>query len=1009
MGKRRSMMSAARKNVSTIAAGKPFARILAMSLLAEAEAAGRSEDLGRTIILLPTRRACHVLREAFLNVQQGRALLLPRMQPIGDLDEEELSLSIAGQDAGAQMLSLPPAIAPMRREILLARLIQARAEQQGVPQNPEQNLGLARALAQLVDQVHTENLDLSALGALVPDMFAAHWQITLNFLEIISLHWPEILKAEGAIDPADRRNRLILALADLWEKSPPPQRIIAAGSTGSIPATARLLSVIAGMERGCVILPGLDRGLDDESWGALGETHPQYGFKHLLAYIGLERHQVTDWAAAVYIEPKAQQKEEPRRILAREIMRPAATVENWIALAGDENAQEEMRGALRGLSLLTCENERKEAESIAILLRQSVEQPDKTACLITPDRNLALRVASACRRWGIEIDDSAGKSLDKTPQGVFFLLVMQAVQSGFSPSALLAFLKHPFCRFAGGEAELTALDLALRGPVPAAGFAGLVRHVAMQQYLEADKKDLALRMLERLENVFAPFLDICAKGCVSMPEYLRGHIALCEALALDLDLWEDAAGQNMAVFLSGILEHGTAMEALAPQDYSAVLLHFMKQVKVRPAFGMHPRVQILGQLEARLVDADLVILGGLNEGTWPPDPGADPWMSRPMRAGFGLPSLERSTGLAAHDFVQGFCAPQVVMTRARRIDGVPCVPARWLQRLGAVLNAAGLGGVDILEDKAISAWVAALDQTQAVLPALRPAPCPPPEKRPPGLSVTQVETWMKDPYSIYARHILKLKKMDALEQPVDAAIRGSLLHEILEVFVQKYPRELPQDAARILYDIAVAALARRGEDPAIWSFWWPRFARVCDWLIAHEADWRHRAFVALTEDRGAVQLSLGSGKDFTLSARVDRIDRLAAGGAVIVDYKSGGTYSGKALRNGALPQLPLEALIAERGGFEKMGPVNVQALQYWVLNGSDAGGKIIALDTDVAAVLEDTYAGLLRLIAAYDAPGACYPSLPRPGNAPAYNDYEHLARVREWSAAGADADAEDAA
>lgn len=995
------------KNVRTIAAGQPFARVLAQGLLEES---GEEEGaLGRTLVLLPTRRACHVLREAFLSVRQGRALLLPRMQPIGDLDEEELSLAIAGREGAEKMLSIPPAISAMRREILLSRLVRAREAQQSSGQDsgdaPALSLSLASALGRLMDQIHTENLDLGALGHIVPEELAEHWQVTLRFLEILSVHWPEILREEGVCDPAERRNRLILALADLWEKSPPPQRVIAAGSTGSIPATARLLSVIAGMERGCVVLPGLDREMDEESWEALGETHPQYGFRHLLHHMGVSRHQVGEWGG----QPAGDSREAARRFLAREIMRPAETVKHWAGLSGEAAA---VREALGGVSLLTCEHEREEAESIAVLLRRTAGEPGRTACLITPDRNLALRVASVCRRWGIEIDDSAGRGLDKTPAGVFLLLALGAVESGFAPADLLALLKHPLCRIGGDggdhDAGVAALDRGLRGPSPAKGLEGISFHVASQQNMSAAQKEAALEMLERLRGVFAPVLDLWGGDPVSLESLMKAHIALCEALAGDDEaLWSGPAGQAASALLSGLLEQSEAAGPLAPGDYGAVLLHFMQQVTVRPVFGAHPRLQILGQLEARLVDADLVILGGLNEGVWPPDPGADPWMSRPMRKEFGLPSMERGTGLAAHDFVQGFCAPQVVMTRSRRVQGAPSVPARWLQRLGAVLQAAGLEG-GVIEDVEIQGWVRAMDRAEgSPRPAQRPAPRPPPEKRPRRLSVTQVETWMKDPYSIYARHILGLRKLDPLEQPVDAAALGSLLHDILDRFVAMHKDALPLNARGILYEIAAEELARRGEDPAIWSFWWPRFSRICDWLVEHEEDWRARASVLATEAKGQIALEDG-GQPFILTARADRIDRLDGGGAAIIDYKSGGSYSRKKIRSGVLPQLPLEGLILRQGGFEGIAPVRPESLQYWILNGGGEGGKIAALDEDVEAVLEKTHEGLVRLIAIYDDPATAYPSLPRPAHAPAYNDYEHLARVREWNVAGDEDDGESA-
>ena len=260
-------MKAQQKTLYTIPAGVPFAKALAQKLLKDTE--GSPEKLAQIRILLPTRRACRVLREAFLQMSDGRPLLLPRMQPLGDIDEEELSLSLAGEEGAAQLLALPPAISPLRRQLELARLVAARPD---FKQGPDHALALAGALSRLMDQIYTQNLNLHDLHKIVPDDFAEHWQITLKFLEILSEAWPLHLQQNGLMDVAERRNRLILALSRLWQENPLAFPVIAAGSTGSIPATADLLSTIAGMKSGSVILPGLDKDMDEESWAAL-EAH----------------------------------------------------------------------------------------------------------------------------------------------------------------------------------------------------------------------------------------------------------------------------------------------------------------------------------------------------------------------------------------------------------------------------------------------------------------------------------------------------------------------------------------------------------------------------------------------------------------------------------------------------------------------------------------------------------------------------------------------------------------
>ena len=976
-------MNSAAKNIYNIPAGEPFARQLAGSLLRDYK--DKEEQLSQVLILLPTRRACRVLRESFLDLRQGQALILPRMQPIGDLDEEELSLSIMAQSDPQESWSLPPALSPMRRQIILSKLIRA---------NPlyahfahEQCLKLAQALGHMMDQVYTENLDLKNLAALVPDDFAKHWQITLKFLEIISVEWPKILKAQNRIDQADRRNQLIFKLARHWQDHPPAYPVIGAGSTGSIPATAELLKTIAGLPKGKVILPGLDQDMDEESWKALDETHPQYGFRHLLENMEAERNIVQQFEKILSNDTL-----ENRHVLAREIFRPAETTKEWATLDENKVAQKTLSNALSNLTLLECEHGREEADVIALLMREALETPDKTACLITPDRALAARITASCERWGITVDDSAGNALNKTPRGTFMQLALEAALQNAAPITLLSVLKHNMC---SNIEHIEALDIALRGTKPSNGFEGLRDHIEKQDKLETSIKSKALDALNRLETLFSPLLQV--NSPTPFNDILKTHLNLCENLASDEILWSGEEGRHAAAFFAQLFDHAAEIDPCDLDEYTATLNHFMSQTRVRPAFGTHPRLQILGQLEARLIDADLVILGGLNEGIWPPDPATDPWMSRPMRKTFGLPGPERSIGLAAHDFMQGLCTPHVVLTRAKRESGVPTVPSRWLQRMNAVLQAANIKP-DTLTRTELLHWAGTMDETQHVTPISRPMPCPPVNKRLRRLSATQIETWLRDPYAIYARHILGFKPLDQLEKPIDAAARGSLLHAVLERFISETKQKWPKDAAKTLQQIACEEIESSHGEAQDWSFWWPRFTKTAQWFAAHEKRWRNSADNIATEAHGEIKIATKAG-DFKLVAIADRIDAFADGPAAVIDYKSGGQYSLKGMQNGEHPQLPLEALILREGGFEGVSARPALALQYWVLSGS-AGGSITTLETDIETLTEQTETSLRQLIEDYDDPAMPYICLPRSDKAPRFNDYEHLARIREWGVTG---------
>lgn len=991
-------------SIYNIPAGMAFADTLAGLILDET--VNNPETLTQYRILLPTRRGCRHMRDAFLRLTGGRPILLPRLQTIGDIDEDELMFGIAGCETADMMLDIPPALDPLARQIIMAKLIGANEK---FVHTPDHALKLAKALGQLLDQIYNENLDMADLVNIVPEDFADHWQITLEFLQIISLHWPRILEERGVIDAADRRNRLINALAEYWEQNPPETPVIAAGSTGSMPAPARLLKTVSMMPKGRLILPGLDDDIDDDSWDTLDDTHPQATLQKLLDVIGIERKDVQPLRPDIKIS-------NPRHALAREIMRPADTAAEWQNMASQKDT---IRQALEQLSLYECRTQEEEAHVIAILMREILEDPEKTAALVTPDRVLAQRVTAACKRWGIQVDDSAGAALPDTDIGSFMAISANLLLQDFSPISLLSFLRHPFVKLDMANVQRTSLinlmeiEL-LRGPAPRKGFEGLRRLLiekTEEGYIKQSEKIAAF--LDLLEPFFAPMISY-QKGTHPFSDILRAQIAMLESISdresmsgTDL-LWADDAGNAAVALFSQLLEQGHIADCTL-SEYSAILDHFMRGITVRSPYGVHPRLYILGQLEARMIRADRVILASLNEGTWPPNPSVDPWMSRPMRGEFGLPSYERSVGLSAHDFVLGLCAGDVILTRAQRVDSAPTIPARWIQRMDTVLHAAGIEPKTIRHSR-ITAYLAEMTQCTQSEFLTRPAPRPPVEKRPKTLSVTSIEKWMRDPYSIYARYILRLKKLDALEDKADAALRGTIIHKALEIFMERHPVAMPPDALEILTNIGDELMRDHIRDEQLYAFWKPRFENLAAWFIDHETKWRSAATHITNEAQGEITLPNG----FTLRAKADRIDRFKDGDGAIIDYKTGTVPNNKDVITGFSPQMPLEGLIMAHGGFEECKDVHPQYIGFWNLTGSgkkhgdERPVKIKEFD-DFESFIAMTERGFTGLVDIFSQPDIPYYSLPRPAKAPpaAWQDYAHLARVQEWAAM--DDSTEDAA
>lgn len=983
--------------VHTIAPDLPFVDVLAAGILGRVGI--EPAALSRVVVLLPTRRACRALREAFLRRSGGRPMLLPRMTPMGDIDDDEPLFA-----GTAQAMDLAPEMPSLRRQLLLTRLILAGrgGHAGGGSPSPDQAARLALELGRLLDQVQTERLSFDGLAGLVPEDYATHWRITLDFLTLLTEVWPTLLAAEDRLDPALRRDRLAAAQAEDWRNRPPAGPVIAAGSTGSLPATADLLKVVAALPQGAVVLPGLDRDMDDESWDGLDEAHPQYGLKRLLGHLGVERGAVADWPA---VAPDGHARAHPdRRRLIAEAMRPASTTHRWRDLPPFS------ADAVAGVERIDCPGPRDEALVIALLMRETLQYQGRTAALVTPDRALARRVATELRRWDITVDDSGGAALAETVPGVFLRLTAAMVAEEFAPLPLLAALKHPLA--AGGLTEggfraLTRrLELrALRGPRPAPGLDG-IRSALTGEAARPESPESTL--LARLEALAAPFAALMAAPEAHPAALVKAHMEFAEALAASADqpgparLWAGEAGEEAARFAADLHDATEVLQAMAPRHYPALLEALMAGVAVRPRYGGHPRLAIWGPLEARMQHPDLLILGGLNEGTWPARTMTDPWMSRPMRSRFGLPLPERRIGLAAHDFAQGFCAPRVVLTRSRRVEGTPTVPSRWLYRLDTVMRAVGL------EDecgKWRSAslwrpWAMALDRPAMPDPVVRPAPTPPVADRPARLSVTQVETWMRDPYAVYARHILRLEALAPIDADAGAADYGSLVHAALDAFVKAHPGALPDDALDRLLDIGREAFAPLLAMPGVWAFWWLRFERVAAWVIARERIRRPAIDGILTEIGGSLEVRRRDGGAFTVTAKADRIDVLRDGTLAILDYKTGTVPSVREVAAGYSPQLPLEGAIARAGGFPGIPARPVSELLYWRLGGGSMAGKESIAGDDPSALADEALAGLKGLIDAFDDPATPYEARPHPPMAPRYSDYLHLARVKEWASGG---------
>jgi len=982
-----------------IPAHRPFADDLAQGLYDALSPLG-PEALSDALVLVPTRRGARALADAFVRASGGRAVLPPQMRPVGDLEAGEPPF-----EPGDLALDLPAAIEPLRRRFELAGVVAANAHLlDGHSLTAASTLELADALGGFFDSVQIEEVEIEGrLETLVEGELAEHWQVSRRFLEAAAAGWRARLEELQVVDVSERRVKLLRRLAEAWTLKPPQGVLVAAGSTGTAPATRALLIAAAQAPRGCVVLPGLDQDLADKAWAKVDVQHPQGALKRLLDEARTGKADVAVWPASL----KPDSRGRWRRRIVNEALRPADETADWLEVIeglrdeGRKEGVDPVAAGLTGLSLVSARTEEEAATVTALLLREALETPEQTAALVTPDQALARRVTAKLARWGVVPDSSAGETLAGSLCGVLAGLVAQLAADPLNPVLILAILKHPYVRLGREASDLAAAREALerhglRGPRPQ-DWGRLKGKVAVHPEaaaLAADLETLAAQLR-------GPFAD----GEAAPADAARALTEAMERLAADAagdlgDLWVGHGGEAMSRLLAALVHEAGGLPPASPRAFADLLSRLVEGETVRSGGATHPRLRILGAIEARLVRADRLVVAGLEEGVWPRGAPLDPFLSRPMRERLGLPSPERRIGLAAHDFAQAACAPEVVLLHTERREGAPSVKSRWLWRLETLARGAGLsvpGRPQVLD------WARALDEPGVPAPAKRPAPVPPVADRPREMAVTRVETLTRDPYAVWARDILRLYPLNPPDKAVDARERGTAIHAAFEVFARDHAEPLPPNAAEVFQRLYLEALHEAGLPEAAVAREAVLAREMGAWVVELERERRADGRKVHVELKGELTFQ-GPAGPFTVTARADRIEATPDGFGHILDYKTGKAPSKKEVDTGFSPQLTLTAAILEAGGFKDLGPLKPGDLTYLEVTGRNPAGKVeTRAEAGEESALAASWAleGLQTLVERYDRPDQAYVSRTAPQFVKArVSDYDHLARVFEWSTSG---------
>ncbi len=1006
--------------IFTIPPATSFLNALANTLSENLGLKDNPAALTQTVIFCPNKRSSRAIAEAFHKLAIGfghKALLAPEIRVLGDLEDDHTIAPI-----GVSELELGPALSSGQRRGTLAKLVQFwSTKAYGAPLPPRSAIAAADQLGSLLDQsAMGEGTDWSKLQGLVEDSdLAAHWKQSADFLEIISQAWPAHLEEQGATDPMARRVAAARTLANNWAARPPQHPIIIAGSTGATPATRLLMQAAMNLPQGAIILPGLDPDISEDAWKAIASSpsHPQYTLRRALGKLGVDKSSVLKWPGAIETPNNT-----ARRKLINEALAPASTTKSWTKrlefLAGENTPEHLVNSGLKGLSLIEAEDEAEEALACALLLREALETPGKTAALVSPDGSLVRRVSALMTRWGVDIPPSSGTPFMQTHHGSLFALMFQWLRDEGDPVQLLSLLKHPLVRVGWDEdnyhSALVELeshknefreDGTVRGPRRYDTLDELADRLGMQKRAQSAQliRDLATaaRQCEIRPSTMAQDIDgnVFARACARLAE----RLVSTEDETGSTRLWRGVEGAQTARYLETLAEIAAELGPVPPDLWTEFAESIASESAIPPKGGEHPRLAIWGPLEARQQMRDVIILASLNENSWPAAAAADSFLPKRLRKDLGLPDPEERLGLSAHDFAQLACAPDVKLVRSKRVDDKPSVASRWLWRLNT-LAAGGLGSPEAVQ-KALEPepknnpliWARSMRKARDYTPIQAPTPRPPVDARPTKFSVSRVARLIRDPYAVYASDVLKLNPMPAVGAESGPAERGTAIHAAVE----RYELEGGQ-----VIDLITKELKKAGETDTAIELNRPLWSRAADAYIA----WRNERETNIREKHLEIEGELTfeiSGRKYRLTAKADRIDLLKDNTFAIIDFKTGTPKTKKQLQSGLEPQLPLEAAIAAGGGFPKLPTADTSQLIYVSLAPGAAStkadnGKPVKLDEGPMAEAQKAREGFIKLVQSYATISQAYYSKPRAEFSWDVSDYDRLARRDEWSSDAGD-------
>lgn len=932
--------------IFTVPAGYSIATLAAQHFMASVARA----DWSRTVMLVPNRRSCQVMRQALLAELKVEAALLPCILPLAEVGNELITL--IGSAALELLDSIPPAMDVAQHRYLLASYVEAFERGRMGGSTLEHTLALTDSLLELQERAARHGITLTQqnIRPLLHADFAEHWKQSLEFLAILTDHWPAIEEESGFTTTAAREVRLMEALATHWQQSPADYPVFAIGSSASQPATATLLTTIAELPQGAVILPGIDPSIALEDWHAVTAGHPLFHLKQFLDRWPLMPAQITALAPAT-----------PNLWL--EALAPAEIIPHWRTRPMPRH---------EALHLIPCAHAEEEARVISLLLRERLEEQGAQIALITPDEGLMTRVAKQMQRYGIRIDRMSSGTLANTETGSLWANLTSCLSAPESPMLLRQLLHHPLLAFApellaGLEAGWHGINRTRCGQLPRHA-AALASHL---QYAS-------------LKNFVQQLAD--AAGKEQPASAWVQHVTTLLSL---INTSQNGEGAEAVEAELGRISYADRFGPLSAHSFRALITERLATPRRDIGLRTHPRIHLLTPVEARLQHFDRVILANMQDSIWPGLSPANPWLNLAAEKALGLPTPEEKISLMAHDVLMLGSGRDVFLTYPKRAGGSPVSRSRFIERIVTLLAAHGINEKAITSEHYVR-W-AAMRHVADYAPEPAAMPKPAREQRPRRLKVTSIEKLFTDPYAIYAEYVLglaALKDIDATPEPSDF---GNLAHKAAERLAKHWDEKGQSATQAELEAIAQTSLRELSERPNIDIFWRRRLVDGLRFIDTEEAKRRAQLTSVTCEDTIEGAIALADGESLTLHGRIDRVE-YAASGTRIIDHKTGDIASEKDIRSGKAPQLLAYALLM------RLHEEAVETVEYWALPKRGEIGEVRSVQPDaeeMAALKANLCAAFEQMLDA-NIPLLAKPFIGTPDQKLG-TDYDGISRYDEWA------------